>query len=143
MNVVVQRRLNLLVDLVRRWPKYSLAIRGMSDEVVASVSGSCGVITLNKPAKLNALNLTMVEAVKKHLVEFEKDETVSTILVKSNSPKAFCAGGDVQRVTESAKNKGTYHRDFFFNVIEHFFRNLSVFTQAKLVLYYEISFFPI
>ncbi|XP_063716407.1 3-hydroxyisobutyryl-CoA hydrolase, mitochondrial-like [Symsagittifera roscoffensis] len=131
MNVVVQRRLNLLVDLVRRWPKYSLAIRGMSkmsDEVVASVSGSCGVITLNKPAKLNALNLTMVEAVKKHLVEFEKDETVSTILVKSNSPKAFCAGGDVQRVTESAKNKGTYHRDFFFN---EYVMNFMIATCSK------------
>ena len=92
------------------------SLTNMVEEVLASKHGSCGVICLNNPSKLNALTLSMIEKISKSLVRMEADKDVSCILVKSNSPKAFCAGGDVQAVTKSVQNAGSYHKQFFYHV---------------------------
>ena len=94
----------------------SLSSTTSENIVLTSKQGSLGVICLNNPSKLHALNLPMVQQISKGIVQMEADKDVSCILVKSNSPKAFCAGGDVQAVTSSIASKGTYYKDFFYNV---------------------------
>ena len=132
----LHRKVFLLYDATVPLSKLrTRSVSKMTGEVLATIRGSCGVITLNKPSKLNALNLSMVEAIKHHMVQMEKDKNVACILVKSNSPKAFCAGGDVQAVTESAKNKGTYHRQFFFNVSFSFWL-LSLVCSIRLLQHF-------
>lgn len=53
-----------------------------------------GTITLNRPKQLNALNLSMVKEMHKHLDAFEKDSDVKAILIKGAGDVAFCAGGN-------------------------------------------------
>lgn len=58
--------------------------------------GDKGVLILNRPKVMNALN---VEMIKKLFETIEKwSDTKSMIIVKSNVENVFCAGGDVAAV---------------------------------------------
>lgn len=54
--------------------------------------GKLGVITLDRVTHLNALSLDMIEGLGAQLELWRNDVAVQAILIKSNSPKAFCAG---------------------------------------------------
>lgn len=58
-----------------------------------------GVLTLNRPKALNAVNYEMVEKVHVQLRQWQK--TKSLILIKGAGEKAFCAGGDVRTIVEA------------------------------------------
>ncbi|KAF8012095.1 hypothetical protein BT93_I0274 [Corymbia citriodora subsp. variegata] len=51
-------------------------------------------VILNRPSKLNSLNLEMISQMFSKLKIYEDDPTVNLIILKGNG-KAFCAGGDV------------------------------------------------
>lgn len=71
----------------------------MTKEILFRQEGSIGVITLNRPQALNALNLEMIIMLQKQLLHWEKDDTIRAFLIQGTG-KAFCAGGDV---------RGLYH----------------------------------
>ena len=62
--------------------------------------GKVGLITLNRPRALNALTLDMVEAMHVTLDDFEADERITVVVLRSGLPGVFCAGGDVRHVRE-------------------------------------------
>ena len=62
--------------------------------------GRAGLITLNRPRALNALTLDMVEAIHAALDEFELDERITAVVLRSGLPGVFCAGGDVRGVRD-------------------------------------------
>ena len=55
---------------------------GKDDEapVIAFVEGRAGIIRLNRPAALNALNIEMVDAALRALATFETDIEVELVL---------------------------------------------------------------
>jgi methylglutaconyl-CoA hydratase len=53
-----------------------------------------GYLELNRPERRNALNSEMVEAIKRVLNEFEKDNEVKIIVIKA-AGKVFCSGADL------------------------------------------------
>jgi enoyl-CoA hydratase/carnithine racemase len=57
-----------------------------------------GVITLQKPETLNALDLHMVLGIRSFLKDARNNPNVSGIIIKSAVPKIFCAGGDIKAV---------------------------------------------
>lgn len=67
-----------------------------TDEVLFETKGDKGIITLNRPKALNALNLNMVRLIYPQLCKWEKDDKMKMVIVKAAGPKAFCAGGDVR-----------------------------------------------
>ncbi|KAK3325862.1 ClpP/crotonase-like domain-containing protein [Apodospora peruviana] len=52
-------------------------------------------IELNRPAKLNAINGSMIRKIGSRLAEWKKSDMANIIVIKGAGPKAFCAGGDV------------------------------------------------
>ncbi|MEV6006634.1 enoyl-CoA hydratase/isomerase family protein [Streptomyces sp. NPDC051976] len=66
------------------------------------VSAGTGVIALDRPGALNALDLTMVQLMTAALEEWRDDDAVRSVVVHSTSPKAFCSGGDIRAVREAA-----------------------------------------
>ncbi len=72
-------------------------------EIAFEKTGRCGVITLNRPRALNALSLDMIVAMGGALDEFARDEEVRSVVVRSASPAAFCAGADIKYVAELGK----------------------------------------
>ena len=66
-----------------------------TDVVLAEVRDRMGVITLNRPDRMNALHRDMYPAIKEVLTKFEADDEVS-VVVLTGAGKGFCAGGDVR-----------------------------------------------
>ncbi len=76
----------------------------MSDlEAICERSGAAGVITLNRPAALNALTLAMVRAMREALDAWAGDPAVTRVVVEGAGEKAFCAGGDIRRLYEAGR----------------------------------------
>ncbi|CAB1447150.1 unnamed protein product [Pleuronectes platessa] len=89
----------------------------MSSHVEAGVLlekvGRAGVITLNRPKVLNALNLPMIRQIYPQLKTWENDTDTDLVIVKGAGGKAFCAGGDIRAVTEAGKVGDPLAQDFF------------------------------
>jgi enoyl-CoA hydratase len=97
--------------------------------VTVDKMGRAGVIGLNRPKALNALNLDMIEVIASALDAFEADPAVELVIMRSNNEKAFCAGGDMRRIRELSL-AGHYDE------AEHFFRteydlNLRIASYPK------------
>lgn len=60
--------------------------------------GAVAVLTLDRPKALNALNADMRAAVNGAFRSLLRDPEIYAVILDSNSPKAFCAGGDVREL---------------------------------------------
>ena len=69
------------------------------ENIVVSVDGKVGVITLNRPKQLNALNDALVNELSKALDAFESDENIGCIVI-TGSEKAFAAGADIVAMSD-------------------------------------------
>jgi enoyl-CoA hydratase/3-hydroxyacyl-CoA dehydrogenase len=59
------------------------------------------VVTLRRPAQLNALNDEMTEEILGVITEHENDPHVTGFVITGYGPKAFCAGADIGRFPET------------------------------------------
>lgn len=75
-------------------------------EVVAEVRGKAGVITLNRPQALNALNQNMVELLDQALREFATNDDITLVILRGAGERGLCAGGDIVALYNDAKNNG-------------------------------------
>ncbi|KAG7240517.1 hypothetical protein INR49_026801 [Caranx melampygus] len=82
-------------------------------EVVMERVGRAGVITMNRPKVLNALNLNMIQQIYPQLKKWENDNDTDIVIIKGAGGKAFCAGGDIRAVTEAGKVGDPLAQDFF------------------------------
>jgi len=83
------------------------------DEVLFERQGRAGVITLNRPKALNALTLSMVDAMTAQLKAWRDDRDVEMVIVRGAGEKAFCAGGDIRALYDSGKAGTPYVIDFY------------------------------
>lgn len=66
------------------------------NHLIIEQKGALGIIVLNRVSSLNALTLDMINGIHQQIETWQDDTTIQAILIKSNSPKAFCAGGDIR-----------------------------------------------
>ena len=69
--------------------------------VLFEVKNNVGLITLNRPKALNALNLPMAQAIYSQLKEWEN--SLNLVIIEGSGEKAFCAGGDIRTITSLPK----------------------------------------
>lgn len=60
------------------------------------ISGKAGIITLDRPKALNALDHEMVSALRARLDAWADDSAVEVVVLRSAHERAFCVGGDVR-----------------------------------------------
>ncbi|XP_069716865.1 3-hydroxyisobutyryl-CoA hydrolase, mitochondrial isoform X2 [Phaenicophaeus curvirostris] len=82
-------------------------------EVVLEKRGGAGIIILNRPKALNALNLSMIHRIYPQIKTWEQDPETFLIIIKGTEGKAFCAGGDIRAITEAGKVGDRLAQDFF------------------------------
>ena len=68
----------------------------MTSDILFSRRGAAGLITLNRPKALNALNHGMVLAMRAQLEAWASDDAVTRVIVTGAGERAFCAGGDIR-----------------------------------------------
>jgi enoyl-CoA hydratase len=66
----------------------------MSDVVLVETHGRVGLIRLNRPEVLNALNNEVMDGIGRAVDAFEADENIGCIVL-TGSEKAFAAGADI------------------------------------------------
>jgi enoyl-CoA hydratase/carnithine racemase len=80
-------------------------------------------LTLNRPAKLNAIDDRMLVLLSQYLARIETDPDIRAVLVQGRG-RAFCAGADLEVVAQSMKSGSSFrawldewHR--VFRLLEH------------------------
>lgn len=74
----------------------------MSD-VLRKTESSCRIITLNRPEKRNALNDSLVQALKDALSEAAADENLRSIVIRG-AGKDFCSGADLESLRKISES---------------------------------------
>lgn len=73
----------------------------MNTDVLLERRGPVGLVTLNRPKALNALDLGMIRALHPALEAWARDSQVKAVVIRGAGGRAFCAGGDVRAVALS------------------------------------------
>jgi enoyl-CoA hydratase len=84
------------------------------ENILAEADGAVGVIRLNRPKALNALNDALIAELSTALDAFEADDAIGCIVI-TGSEKAFAAGADIKQMAES-QFSDLYARDPFSNL---------------------------
>ena len=100
---------------------------GEMSDVLNSVTGSVGIISLNRTDKLNSLSLSMIRNLTKCYDTALKSDDVKCIVMRGEG-RAFCAGGDVAAVREEALRGGSLPYDFFY---EEYVLNNTIATMFE------------
>lgn len=59
-----------------------------------------GVLTINRPEKLNALSNELIEELERFLDDVENDEELRVLVITGAGEKAFVAGADIQELVD-------------------------------------------
>jgi enoyl-CoA hydratase len=68
-----------------------------------------GWITINRPDKLNAMNVETIEELKTAFREFEGDAEVRAVILTGSGDKAFVAGADISEFMNLDAGKGSHY----------------------------------
>ncbi len=76
-----------------------------TEDLLATVDDGVAVVTMNRPARRNALSEDMLAAMGRVLADVEVDDDVGCVVL-TGSGGAFCAGGDVKAMAERSAAAG-------------------------------------
>jgi enoyl-CoA hydratase len=67
------------------------------ETILVETRGNVGLITLNRPKALNALNSTLMRELNTALKAYDTDATIGAMVITGNE-KAFAAGADIKEM---------------------------------------------
>lgn len=95
----------------------------MTEQAILSEKrGAVGVLTINRPKTLNALNVPTLLEMEAALTAFEADDEVRAIVITGAGERAFIAGGDI---ADLDSRRGLAHYQEFAEVIHRVFRRFE------------------
>lgn len=69
------------------------------ETILLDIHGKVGLITLNRPQALNALNAQIVGEINQALDQLERDPSIGCVVL-TGSAKAFAAGADIKEMAD-------------------------------------------
>jgi enoyl-CoA hydratase len=72
-------------------------------EILLDCRGTAGIVTLNRPAALNAVTRVMVRTLGEALERWRHDGAVSRVILTAAGGRAFSAGGDLRHIYEAGR----------------------------------------
>src|ERR1051326_8490133 len=69
--------------------------------ILVETKGKVGIIKLNRPQALNALNAALIKEFSQAIAAFEADANVACVIV-TGSEKAFAAGADIKEMADKS-----------------------------------------
>ena len=82
-------------------------------QVLVRIEGRLGHLTLNRPERINALNISMVGVLAATLHSWAVDDAVDVVLIDGAGPRGLCAGGDIREVYEGIQGRSVAPSDFW------------------------------
>jgi methylglutaconyl-CoA hydratase len=69
----------------------------MADKlIIQEKEGGVAILSLNRPAMMNALSLSMMDEFGRAIDELKFDNTISALIITAAEGKGFCAGADLK-----------------------------------------------
>ena len=85
----------------------------MTDPVLLDIQDQVALVTLNRPAKLNALSYRVNDMLLNILDEIERDDGAAAVVLTGAGERAFSAGADIHEFSQSVRDgPETAVRDF-------------------------------
>jgi enoyl-CoA hydratase len=89
------------------------------EHILVDREDGVGIVTLNRPDKLNAMNRKLTSELREAVKEFDHDDAIGCIVIAGAGEKAFSAGGDIheqreddrrytQEELEARRGRGSY-----------------------------------
>jgi enoyl-CoA hydratase len=72
--------------------------------ILTETRGRVGLVTLNRPDAMNALNLTILHELMEALEAFDADDAIGAMVVAGNE-KVFAAGADIKEMAEATEEQ--------------------------------------
>ena len=73
-------------------------------DLIESRDGAVATLTMNRPDRLNALTLGMLDSIMEAVTRFDQDDSVGCVVL-TGTGRAFSAGGDVKSMAEGSEAK--------------------------------------
>lgn len=74
----------------------------MSDNIIVERDGMVGIITINRPEKLNSMTPEMAAALVAAVNDFNSDDGIRCVILTGAGERAFCAGSDIRTLDDYA-----------------------------------------
>jgi enoyl-CoA hydratase/carnithine racemase len=76
-------------------------VSGSDDAALLTVDGPIAIITLNRPAAFNSIDLSIAKKLEQLGAEVEASDDIRVLVIQGEG-RAFCAGGDLQTIGAAA-----------------------------------------
>lgn len=76
------------------------------ENILVTIENGIGQITINRPTKLNALNVATIQELHNAFESLENDTNVKVIIITGEGEKAFVAGADISEFANFSIEEG-------------------------------------
>lgn len=93
------------------------------DNLLITLDNNIATVVINRPAKLNALNIATINDLHKAIKTLGKNKEIQVIILTGSGDKAFVAGADISEFAHFTVDEGTQlafqGQELLFNLIEN------------------------
>lgn len=93
------------------------------ENILAEKDNGIAVVTINRPAKLNALNKATIQELHEAFKALDADAEVKAIIVTGSGEKAFVAGADISEFANFSEDEGrklaAQGQELLFDLVEN------------------------
>jgi enoyl-CoA hydratase len=93
------------------------------ENILVTVENQIGQITINRPSKLNALNVATIQELHNAFETLESNNDVNVIIITGEGEKAFVAGADISEFANFSVDEGaqlaTQGQELLFDFVEN------------------------
>src|SRR5690242_10807413 len=79
------------------------------DNILLERDGAVAIVTINRPAVLNALNARTLDELRHAALDLRHDDTVRAIVLTGAGEKSFVAGADINELAVQTPTGGREH----------------------------------
>lgn len=95
------------------------------ENILIEINDGIGIITINRPSKLNALNQQTISELHIAFKDLDVNKKVKVIIITGSGGKAFVAGADIKEFADFDVEKGTELARIGQEKLFNFVQNLS------------------
>ena len=78
---------------------------GLHTGLAIARRGATAVVTLDRAARLNAVDSVMRQTLARAMVDFSEDLLLYGVVIRAAPGRAFCAGGDLLELYDQARDR--------------------------------------